>query len=123
MLANVTITIEGNLAADPQLQQVGDKDVCNFTVASSVGSKDENGNRLTNFFECSAWGPGGKWLFDRMQKGTGVTVNGEFEAVEVTNKETGAKRTKLRVATTNVRLRSKLREVKSDEAGAEDPTE
>ena len=115
MSKNVLIQIEGNLAADPQLRQVGTKNVCNFTVATSVGAKKEDGTSNTNFFECSAWGQEGEWLFGKMQKGTGVTVTGTFEATEVTNKETGEKRTKLRVNTDIVRLRSNVRNVTKQE--------
>ena len=130
MSKNVLIQIEGNLAADPQLRQVGTKNVCNFTVATSVGAKKEDGTSNTNFFECSAWGQEGEWLFGKMQKGTGVTVTGTFEAAEVTNKETGEKRTKLRVNTDIVRLRSNVRNAAKPDgaqevvvATTEDPTE
>ena len=109
MSKNVLIQIEGNLANDPQLRQVGAKNVCNYTVATSVGTRKEDGASNTNFFECSSWGQEGEWLFGKMQKGTGVTVIGTFEATEVTNKETDEKRTKLRVNSDIVRLRANVR--------------
>ena len=105
MSKNVLIWIDGNLAYDPQLRQVGTKNVCNFTVATSVGTKKEDGTTNTNFFECSAWSKNGEWLFSKMQKTTGVTVFGTFEAVEVVNPATGEKRIKNRVNAISVKLR------------------
>ena len=135
MSKNVLIWIDGNLAYDPQLRQVGTKNVCNFTVATSVGTKKEDGTTNTNFFECSAWSKNGEWLFSKMQKTTGVTVFGTFEAVEVVNPATGEKRIKNRVNAISVKLRTNLRDtVKPSELDSdgtitienldeEDPTE
>lgn len=133
-MKNVLIQVDGNLVYDPQLRQVGLKNVCNFTVAANVGSKREDGTYNSNFFECSSWGKGGEWLFSKMQKGTGVTVLGTLEQAETTNPTTGEKRTKMRITAISVKLRSNLRnaenpadvekEVVSDTPGnEEDETE
>ena len=71
------LNITGNLTRDPESRQVGDKTVCNFTVAvNRRGQKDANGNNIADFFRVSAWGKTGESCQKYLSKGRKVGVTG-----------------------------------------------
>lgn len=83
---NRTIVI-GNLVRNPESRQVGDKTVCNFTLACNRRKKIE-GQPEADFFRVSAWGKLGencqKWLV----KGKKAAVTGPV-SVHVYTKQDG----------------------------------
>lgn len=126
---NAYVVLDGNLTRDPELKQVGVNNVCNYTVAVNTDTKKEDGTYAANYFDCSTWGASGDYIFNKLKKGTEVTVIGEFQAIEKPDAN-GNLRTRLRVKTNNVKVRRNARgEEQRREAPAEtenkteDPTE
>lgn len=70
------LTIAGNLTRDPESRQVGDKTVCNFTVAVNRRQRDKDGNTVADFFRVSAWGKVGESCQKYLTKGRKVGVTG-----------------------------------------------
>lgn len=70
------LNIIGNLTRDPESRQVGDKTVCNFTVAVNRRQKDKDGNNVADFFRISAWGKIGETCQKYLTKGRKVGVTG-----------------------------------------------
>lgn len=70
------LNIIGNLTRDPESRQVGDKTVCNFTVAVNRRQKDKDGNNVADFFRISAWGKMGENCQKYLNKGRKVGVTG-----------------------------------------------
>lgn len=69
------LNIIGNLTRDPESRQVGDKSVCNFTVAVNRRKKVE-GQPDADFFRVSAWGKTGENCQKFLSKGRKVGVTG-----------------------------------------------
>lgn len=70
------LNIIGNLTRDPESRQVGDKTVCNFTVAVNRRQRDKDGNTVADFFRVSAWGKTGENCQKFLSKGRKVAVTG-----------------------------------------------
>jgi single-strand DNA-binding protein len=68
------ITAVGNLAADPELKTVGDREVANFTL---MVNKKVKGEDRTTALRCAVWGPRAKVVDDFLTKGSQVTVTGQ----------------------------------------------
>ena len=73
------LNIIGNLTRDPESRQVGDKTVCNFTVAVNRRQRrDAQGNQPeADFFRVSAWGNMGENCQKYIKKGSKVGVTGK----------------------------------------------
>jgi single-strand DNA-binding protein len=67
--------IIGNLTRDPESRAVGDKTVCNFTVAVNRRKKIE-GQPEADFFRVSAWGKLGENCQKYLTKGKKCAVTG-----------------------------------------------
>ena len=97
MAGETTITVIGNLTADPELRftQSGAA-VANFTVASTPRQFDRNsgewkdGNAL--FMRCSLWRQAAENAAESLSKGARVIVTGRLEQRSYETKE-GEKRT------------------------------
>jgi single-strand DNA-binding protein len=78
---NVVI-LRGNLARDPELRTVGDKQVSvvNFTVAVSREFTKANGtsDKITSFIQCEAWDSGAETIASTFKKGDLVMVEGSL---------------------------------------------
>jgi single-strand DNA-binding protein len=72
--------IIGNLTGDPEVRQVGDKQVCEFSVAVNGKFNDKDGNRTTTFYRVSAWRGLGENCAKFLSKGKKVYVSGEPKA-------------------------------------------
>lgn len=68
------ITAVGNLAADPDLKQVGDREVANFTL---MVNKKVKGEDQTTVLRCAVWGPRARIVDEYLTKGAQVTVTGQ----------------------------------------------
>lgn len=90
------ISFVGNLTRDPEMSQAAGQNVCRFSVAVRTTAKDQEGNYITNFYDCSLWGRRGDYLMQHAQKGTSVFVNGELVIASYQAKD-GSTRTALRV--------------------------
>jgi single-strand DNA-binding protein len=68
------ITAVGNLAADPDLKQVGEREVANFTL---MVNKKVKGEDQTTVLRCAVWGPRARIVDEYLTKGAQVTVTGQ----------------------------------------------
>lgn len=92
MAGEITITIMGNLTADPELRETqGGVKVASYTVASTPRRYDSNSGRWedgpTTFMRCSEWRESGVNTFESARKGDRVIVCGTLTPNEYTDRE------------------------------------
>ena len=97
MSGETTITVIGNLTADPELRFTpSGAPVANFTVASTPRSFDKNRNEWvdgdTLFLRCSVWREAAENVAESLTKGTRVIVVGNLVQRSYETRE-GEKRT------------------------------
>lgn len=97
MAGDTTITVIGNLTADPELRFTGSgAAVCNFTVASTPRQFDKQQNEWvdqeTLFMRCSVWREAAENVAESLTKGTRVIVQGRLKVRSYETKE-GERRT------------------------------
>ena len=97
MAGDTTLTVAGNLVADPELRYTSScAAVCNFTVASTPRQFDKQRNEWvdqeTLFMRCSVWREAAENVAESLQKGVRVIVQGRLKARSYETKE-GEKRT------------------------------
>lgn len=128
-----TITIIGNLTADPELRITnGGNAMCNFTVAASERKKDGDQwvDGDTTFIRCTAWRNVAENVAESLTKGSSVVVVGRLR--QNTVEKDGSKQTyfNLDVDTIGVNLsrgpvhqeRAQKQQSRSDDPwGASDP--
>lgn len=73
------LIIIGNLTRSPESRSVGDKTVCNFTVAVNRRKKAD-GTQEADFFRVSAWNKLGENCQKYLDKGRKVCVEGTVSA-------------------------------------------
>ena len=66
----LNITAHGNLGQDPELKDVGQSQVANFSLAAKTG-KDE-----TTWINCQVWGKRADVAMQYLRKGSAITVAG-----------------------------------------------
>lgn len=82
------IVITGRLTRDPELKTTNaGTNVCNFSVAVDRTYKDKDGNRPTDFFECSVFGATADFVTKYFKKGSYIAVAGAMEAHKYTDKD------------------------------------
>ena len=72
------ITIVGRLGQDPQVRQVKDNRVTTFSFAETSTRKDQDGNYITNWYNCTAWGKLGENCAKWLHQGDGATIVGDL---------------------------------------------
>ncbi|QZN87457.1 single-stranded DNA-binding protein [Cellulomonas sp. C5510] len=97
MAGDTTITVIGNLTADPELRFTpSGAPVANFTVASTPRTFDRNRNEFvdgdTLFLRCSIWREAAENVAESLTKGTRVVVVGNLVQRSYETRE-GEKRT------------------------------
>jgi single stranded DNA-binding protein len=98
MAGETTITVIGNLTADPELRFTPSSGsaVANFTVASTPRTFDRQSNEWkdgeTLFLRCSLWREAAENVAESLTKGTRVIVTGRLKSRSYETKE-GEKRT------------------------------
>lgn len=69
----------GRLASEPSLRETaGGHTCCSFSYAVDTGVKDANGQKITNFFNVTAWGKLAEVVEKRLNKGDAVSITGSF---------------------------------------------
>lgn len=71
---------DGRLTKDPEFKVVGGgTQLCNFTIA--VDRKpDKDGNKKTDFIDCTAFGKLASFVDKYFKKGDGIQVRGAFQS-------------------------------------------
>jgi single-strand DNA-binding protein len=67
------VIINGNIVREPELKNIGDTCVCEFTIANNKKIKDKE---YTVFIDCSAWGKNGETIARFFHKGSPILVEG-----------------------------------------------
>lgn len=79
---------EGRLVRDPELKVVGGgTEICNITVAIDRSRKDKDGNKQTDFVDCTAFGKTGAFIDKYFKRGDGILVRGRFQSDKYTAKD------------------------------------
>lgn len=96
------IDLIGRLVRDPEYKALGDgTGLCNFTIAVDDDFKDKDGNKQTDFIDCTAWRKTAEYVTAYQVKGSLVAVSGRLKSKKWTDKD-GNKRTSWSVHVDNV---------------------
>lgn len=101
-----TVTITGNLTADPELRETsGGTKVTNLRIAVNGRRKDTNGNWVDkpNFFNVVVFGGRASSCAEHLAKGRPIAVSGRLDWSEWTDKE-GNNRQKVEILADNVQF-------------------
>jgi single-strand DNA-binding protein len=83
---NIAI-VDGRLVRDPELKTgASGKEFCKFTIASDR-KKDKDGNKVSDFIDCTAFNATGAFIAKYYHKGDGIQLTGRFESDKYTDKE------------------------------------
>ena len=114
------VILAGNLTRDPQVRFLAnEKAVAQFGLAINRRFKDANGQQKdeTTFVDVEAWGRTAELVGQYLTKGRGCFIEGRLKLDSWDDKESGQKRSKLRVVADNVQFTdSKGAEIRSDGA-------
>lgn len=87
------IALCGRLVRDPEYKTTGTGvGYCNFTLAVDDDFKDGEGNKQTDFIDCTAWRKTAEYMTTYQTKGSMVSVSGRLKSRKWTDKD-GNKRT------------------------------
>ena len=71
----------GRLTRDPELRHTqSNTSVCSFTLAIDRDRKDQNGERQTDFIDCTAWGKTAEFVAKWFNKGTMAIAVGRIQS-------------------------------------------
>lgn len=113
MLNNVVLV--GRLTADPELKEVGEGKVVNFSVACPRSYKNADGEYETDFINCNVWNKVAENMKEYCHKGDVIGVKGSLQTSSYEDKE-GNKKYKTDVRVDKVTfLSSKKEDVKDGE--------
>lgn len=73
-----SVILVGRLTADPEVKEVGESKVCNFSVACKRNYKNENDEYDTDFINCVVWNKGAEILSEYCKKGDVVGIKGSL---------------------------------------------
>jgi single-strand DNA-binding protein len=95
------VVLVGNLTSDPELRNISSgASVCEFSLAVNRKWTDKgSGERReeASFFDCVAWGKPGEIIAEYMRKGRALLVSGSLRQERWEDKQTGQKRSRVRV--------------------------
>jgi len=118
---NKTLLI-GNLTRDPELRYTpSGTAVCDFSIAVNRKWKGSDGQMKEDvaFIECTAWARTAEVVNQYTKKGQSIFVEGHIQQDRWEDKETGQKRSKLKITVERVQfLGKKETEAASDAAPA-----
>lgn len=101
------VLLAGNLTRDPQIRFLAnEKAVAEFGLAINRKFKDANGQlkEETTFVDVETWGRTAELVGQYLTKGRGCFVEGRLKLDSWDDKESGQKRSKLRVVADNVQF-------------------
>ncbi len=99
------VILLGNITRDPELRSTpGGKQVCDISVAVNETWQDQSQTtqERTTFVDVTCWGKLAEMVCRWKKKGDPVLVEGALAADNWTDKETGKKRSKLKVVAARV---------------------
>lgn len=94
------VIMMGNLTRDPELRTIpSGQNVCEFGIAVNEKYK---GKETTMFLDCVAWGKTAEFTHNYKRKGDSVLLEGKLTQDSWEDKNTGQKRTKIKLTVMNV---------------------
>jgi single-strand DNA-binding protein len=109
-MANLNkVFLIGNLTRDPELRVTPKGTaICQFGIAVNRQFKDESGatREETTFVDIEAWGKQGELVSKYLTKGSPAMVEGRLKFDQWEDKQSGQKRSKLKVVLENVQFLS-----------------
>lgn len=82
------ITIMGRMVRDPELKKTGSGiAVCSFTVAVDRDFSGQNGEKETDFIDCTAWRKSAEFVGKYFTKGKMVVVSGRLQIRKWTDRD------------------------------------
>lgn len=94
------IILVGHMTRDPEVRHVSDTAlVCGFGLAVNENWKDKGGEKKerVTFIDCEAWNKTGEVIAQYFAKGKPILIEGKLQMDQWEDKETGQKRSKLKV--------------------------
>lgn len=82
-----SISLIGRMVRDPEYRTVGNDGVVNFTIAVDDDYKDKDGNKVTDFVDCTAWRKTADYICKYQAKGSLVAVKGRLKSRKWTDKD------------------------------------
>ena len=96
------IIVIGRLTRDPEMSYTPKgTPIAKLSVAVNRRFKDQNGQKVTDFFDADVWGPQAEIVSQYLTKGREVAIEGEMRRETWTDKE-GQKRVTWRIHAENV---------------------
>lgn len=118
-MANLNkVFLIGNLTRDPELRVTPKGTaICNFGLAVNRQWKDEAGvsRDETTFIDIEAWGKQGELVAKYLSKGSPAMIEGRLKLDSWEDKQSGQKRSKLKVIMENVQFLSSRQEAPQGE--------
>ena len=116
------VILIGNLTRDPELTETsGGVQICRFAIAVSRNYAGPDGERKTDFFNCTAWRGLGETVNRYAKKGNKVCVVGSIELRNYEDSQ-GQKRTAVDIIAQDVEfLTPRQSEVSGEEVGHDIP--
>lgn len=99
------VAIIGHLGRDPELKEVGDKDLASFSVAVSEKWRNKAGEsqETTQWFKCNCWSGLSKTAMNYLHKGDPVYVEGRLSIRSYTGKD-GVEKTSVEINVSDLNL-------------------
>jgi len=88
------VILYGNLTRDPEMKNIGTTNVTNFSIAIN---RQTRAGQETTYVEISSFGKTAENIAKYFQKGKPILIEGRLKMDEWQDKQTGQKRTKLKV--------------------------
>jgi single-strand DNA-binding protein len=131
MLSGNQVVLVGRAVGDAQTKKVGSTQVTSFRVVTNryVKKKNGEGEEKATYVDCEAWEKRSEYAESRVKKGVGLLITGRLESDEWTDKQTGAKRSRLKVYVENLQVDAgkngggKAKAPSEDEGQGEDANE
>lgn len=96
------VALMGRLVRDPEYKALADgTSLCNFTLAVDDDYKDKDGNKVTDFIDCTAWRHTAEYVTKYLTKGSLASVHGRLKSRKWEDKD-GNKRTSWFIKCDNV---------------------
>lgn len=115
------IALMGRLTRDPEVRQTQNENaVANFSIAVDRDFKPKDGDRVTDFIDCVAWGHTANFVGKYCTKGALVAVTGRLEMRDWTDKD-GNKRRNAEVNVSNLYFAEKKNGNSADSVADDKP--
>ena len=96
------ITLLGRNTRDIEVRTHNGRAVTNFTLAVDRNFLNKDGERVTDFIDCSAWGPTADFIGRNFSKGQLMAVSGELQIRTSVSAKSGEQHTNAQVMVSTV---------------------